>query len=224
MSNKAEMVVLEPEGSKSDMQGLQQKSEEFSSTEEIIEYATRTNKEFEKIFNGKYSNKKYSTPKDAEKALIKCVISYTQNCEWILEILNRSSLKRTKWNEDLYLQDLVHETLVLKENEPIKQTKSDSKQDVDPDIDEDVDLDERGFSQDILDQAEAEAMRILATGDPIEYTLDTVEDMHVGDRNTQEGIGLSISSQSCSNTDGIQTTVQGRSGTGKSNALKSHMR
>jgi hypothetical protein len=191
MSNEVENVVFEPEGFKSDMQVIQQKSEEFSSTEEIIDYATRTNKEFEKIFNGKYNNKKYSTPKDAEKALIRCVISYTKNCEWILEILNKSSLKRTKWNEDSYLKDLVHEMLVLKVNKPLKQTKSDSKQEVDPDINEDVDLDERGFSQEVLDQAEAEALNILETGDPIEYVLDTVEDMHVGDRNTQEGIALS---------------------------------
>jgi hypothetical protein len=222
LSNEVENVVFEPEDTKSEMQELQQKSEEFSSIEEIIEYATRTNKEFEKIFKGKYSNKKYSTPKDAEKALIRCVISYTENCEWILEILNKSALKRTRWNEDSYLKDLVHEILVLKDNEPMRQTKTDTKQDIDQDINEDVDFDERGFSQDILDQAEAEALKILETSDPIEYILDTAAEMHVGDKNTQEGMWISIADQSCVNTDGIQLSIHGRSGTGKSDVVKKH--
>ena len=51
-----------------------QKSEEFSSIEEIIEYATRNNKNFKNLFTGKYNNEKYPTPKDAEKALIRCLI------------------------------------------------------------------------------------------------------------------------------------------------------
>lgn len=198
-----------------------QKSEEFSSIEEVIEYATLNNKEFKNFFKGKYNSKNYSTPRDREKALIKCLLSYTQNQEWILEILNKSTLKRAKWNEDSYLQNLVDE--VLKDNESAKQTNSGENQDVNQDINEDVDLDERRFSKDILDQAEEEALRILATGDPIDYILETVGKMHVGDKNTQEGICVSIAGQSCSNTDGIQISINGKSGTGKSNAVKKHL-
>ncbi len=233
MSNEAENVVYEPVGSEEleskniltdkypdpDMQ----KSEEFNSIEEIIEYATRNNKNFKNLFSGKCNNKEYSTPKDAEKALIKCLILYTQNQEWILEILNKSTLKRAKWDEDSYLLNLVYEVLVLKDNEPAKQTKSEGKQDVNQDINEDVDLDERGFSKEILDQVEAEALWVLAIGDPIDYILTTVEKMHVGDKNTQEGICISIAGQSCSNTDGIQISINGKSGTGKSNAVKKHL-
>ena len=219
MSNKDDTVVPDFEGSNPEMQ----KSEEFSSIEELIEYATQNNKNFKNLFSGKYKHEKYPTPKDAEKALIRCLISYTQSYEWILEILNKSTLKRTKWNEESYLQDLVNEVLFLKDNEPVKQNKPDVKQDVDQDVNEDVDLDERGFSQDTLDQAEDEALSILAAGDPIEYILKTVEKMHVGDKNTQEGICISIGGQSCSNTDGIQISINGKSGTGKSNAVKKHL-
>jgi hypothetical protein len=233
MIDKVEMAVPEPDSSKElEIKNVctdkvlnpdMQKSEEFSSIEEIIEYATLNNKDFKSLFNGKYNGKKYSTPKDAEKALIRCLVSYTQNKGWILEILNKSTLKRTKWNEDSYLQDLVNEVLVLKDKGPVKQTKSDAKPDVDQDINEDIDLDERGFSQETLDQAEAEAQRILATGDPIVSILETVEKMHVGDKNTQEGICISIEGQSCTNTDGIQISINGKSGTGKSDALKKHL-
>lgn len=233
MSNEVEYLVHEPEDSeKLEMKNIwkddvpdsdEQKSEEFSSIEEIIGYATRNNKNFKNLFTGKWSVKDYSTPRDAEKALIKCLMLYTQNQKWILEILNKSTLKRTKWNEDSYLQNLVHEVLVLEDSGPAKQTKSGADQDVNQDINEDVDLDERRFSDETLARAEAEALRILSTGDPINYILSTVEKMHIGDKNTQEGICISIAGQSCSNTDGIQISINGKSGTGKSNAVKKHL-
>ncbi|KKG51865.1 sigma-70 RNA polymerase sigma factor region 4 domain-containing protein [Methanosarcina mazei] len=232
MASEVEKVVYEPEGFE-ELENKNfwvdcapeldtQKCEEFSSIEEVIEYSTRNNKIFKSIFNGKYNNSKYPTPRDAEKALIECLVLYTQNQDWILEILNKSTLKRTKWDENSYLQNLVHEVLSLKDDHPVKQTKLEGNQDVNQDINEDVDLDELGFPEETLDQAETKALRILATGDPIDYVLETVEEMHVGDKNMQEGIGISIASQSCSNTDGIQISVNGKSGTGKSDAMKKH--
>lgn len=197
--------------------------EEFSSIDDIIDYARRTNKVFKTLYDGSVNHNKYPTPKDAEKELILRITAYTQDPAQIQAILRNSKIFRDAWNTGSYLPDLINEVLTLKENEPVKQNKTDSKPETDKDIDEDIDYDEQGFTQEELDEAEAEALRILENGDPINYILDTVIEIHVGDEKTQEGLALSISSQSCLNTEGIQISINGKSGTGKSSAVGSHV-
>ena len=48
--------------------------EEFSSVDEITDYAKKTNKLFKALYNGNVNQNKYPTPKDAEKALIVSVL------------------------------------------------------------------------------------------------------------------------------------------------------
>jgi hypothetical protein len=158
-----EIKIVEYEQPDTQRAGSQQ-VEDFFSIEKIIDYATRTNVTFKKLFNGKVSNKKYPMPKDAEKALINCLTPYTQNPERIEAILRKSKIFRDTWNTGSYLQDLINEVLVLKSNISVTQNNTDKKQAVDQDIDEDIDYDEAGFSQEELDEAESEALRILATG------------------------------------------------------------
>lgn len=87
----------------------------------------------------------------------------------------------------------------------------------------DVDLDEIGIPQEEREAARLKAIEILEKGDPIEYIRKTIEEHHVGDEKTEECICVSIAGQSCLNTDGLQTAVNGDSGSGKSHLMKIHL-
>ncbi|MCQ1534985.1 hypothetical protein FTO70_04635 [Methanosarcina sp. KYL-1] len=87
----------------------------------------------------------------------------------------------------------------------------------------DVDHDEADQTEEAIKAAEEEARRILAEGDPVEYILNVIRGRHTGDENTQEGIAVSIAGQSCENTAGLQISVNGESGSGKSHGLKAHL-
>lgn len=82
--------------------------------------------------------------------------------------------------------------------------------------------DEEGKAKQEIIEAEKKAREIMEKGDPVQYILDTVNAMHTGDEKTQEGIAVSIAGQSCLNTAGIQVSVNGESGSGKSHGVKSH--
>ncbi len=86
-----------------------------------------------------------------------------------------------------------------------------------------MDFDEEDLSPELLKQAEEETDRILAEGDPVEYILTTIQKKHTGDEKTQEAIAISIACQSCLNTGGLQISVNGESGSGKSHGLKTHL-
>ena len=75
----------------------------------------------------------------------------------------------------------------------------------------------------LIQQAEEEADRVLREGDPIDYILNTIAKKHVGDRDTQEAICVSIACQCCLNTAGLQISVNGTSGSGKSHGIKTHL-
>ena len=95
-----------------------------------------------------------------------------------------------------------------------------------PFIEEDpfnVDIDELDQPEEAIRAAEEDAKNILSEGDPINYILETVGKKHTGDEKTQEGIAVSIAGQSCANTAGLQISVNGDSGSGKSHSLKSHL-
>ncbi len=86
-----------------------------------------------------------------------------------------------------------------------------------------IDFDEMDLSPELIQQAEEEADRILREGDPIDYILNTIAKKHVGDRDTQEAICISIACQCCLNTAGLQISVNGTSGSGKSHGIKTHL-
>ncbi len=96
-----------------------------------------------------------------------------------------------------------------------------------PDVQKDnplnIDYDEMDLSPELVQQAEEEAGRILREGDPIAYILNTIAKKHVGDRDTQEAICASIACQCCLNTAGLQISVNGISGSGKSHGIKTHL-
>ncbi len=85
------------------------------------------------------------------------------------------------------------------------------------------DLDEIDIPYEEKEAARLRAIEILKTGDPIGYIRETIEEHHVGDEKTEECICVSIAGQSCLNTDGIQTAVNGESGSGKSHLMKIHL-
>jgi len=82
--------------------------------------------------------------------------------------------------------------------------------------------DEEEIQESEIREAEKEAIEIMKNGDPMKYILDTVNGIHTGDERTQEGIAVSLAGQSCLNTAGIQVSVNGESGSGKSHGVKSH--
>lgn len=87
----------------------------------------------------------------------------------------------------------------------------------------DIDIDEKGIDPELIKKAEKTADKILRKGKPIKYILKTVEKKHIGDTKTEEAICISIAGQSCTNTAGIHITVNGESGSGKSDGFKKHM-
>jgi hypothetical protein len=88
---------------------------------------------------------------------------------------------------------------------------------------DDIDYDELGISPDLISKAEKMADKILANGNPIKYIMKTVAKRHTGDVDTEEALCISIAGQSCLNTDGMQISVSGPSGSGKSHGLKTHL-
>jgi hypothetical protein len=86
-----------------------------------------------------------------------------------------------------------------------------------------IDYDEMDLSPELIQQAEEEADRILREGDPIDYILNTIAKKHVGDQDTQEAICVSIACQCCLNTAGLQISVNGVFGSGKSHGIKTHL-
>lgn len=64
------------------------------------------------------------------------------------------------------------------------------------------------------------AIDILKNGDPIKYLLDTFLSIHKGDSETATVLLISIATQSILNSEGIQPTLSGESGKGKSHVCK----
>lgn len=61
---------------------------------------------------------------------------------------------------------------------------------------------------------------ILLNGNPVKYLLDTFSMMHKGDYNTAMVLLVAIATQSILNSDGIQPSLSGESGKGKSHVCK----
>jgi len=64
------------------------------------------------------------------------------------------------------------------------------------------------------------AIEILKFGNPREFLLNTFKTLHIGDNDTAEGIIIGTMNQSIANSKGIQSSVHGESGYGKSHAAR----
>jgi hypothetical protein len=92
-------------------------------------------------------------------------------------------------------------------------------------IEEEIpDLDEINVSTEMRESATRKAKDIMKSGNPIEFIAGVVRQYHIGDDNTEEGLSVSIASQSCLNSSGIQIALNGESGSGKSHIVKTHLR
>ena len=86
------------------------------------------------------------------------------------------------------------------------------------------DLDEIDVSAEMRESATRRAKEIMKSGNPIKFINDVVKQYHIGDHWTEEGLCVSIASQSCLNSSGIQISSNGESGSGKSHLMKVHIR
>jgi len=195
-------------------------------TYKLIEVVTR---EIEKnkpeyLYNKCLEEMKSLVPKEDESAKI----------EQVKEFITCSDL--TKLNEDEALEIILRickhfnlrtkwENVLLKLYRRLKDntTKKNSVEQKKEPENENTDADEIGISEEEKEAAKIKAISILKTGDPIGYIRETIEEHHVGDEKTEECICVSIAGQSCLNTDGIQTAVNGDSGSGKSHLMKIHL-
>jgi len=66
----------------------------------------------------------------------------------------------------------------------------------------------------------SKALKILRTGDPVEYILGVYSRLHVGDIEIGKVLLLSIANQSVLNSEGLQPKLSGASGKGKTHAAK----
>lgn len=77
-------------------------------------------------------------------------------------------------------------------------------------------------SNKLFDEREVklEARKIMKTGNPIVYILDTFNHIHIGDRRTGEVLALSVGSTCIENCAGLHPKLSGESGKGKSHSCK----
>lgn len=156
----------------------------------------------------------------AFRVFISSELRLMRNDEWEI-FVNNEVLKafRLKAKDVKSIINEVRKERGIKQLDVDKQTKG-QKEETKNDK---MDLDEIDTPNEKKEVSRLKAIDILKNGDPIEYIRETIEEHHVGDENTEECICVSIAGQSCLNTDGIQTTVNGDSGSGKSHLMKMHM-
>ncbi len=87
-----------------------------------------------------------------------------------------------------------------------------------------IESDEQHFTNEELQRAKEKAVQILENSNPMEYLIETVQKLHIGDNKVIEGIILAIANQSCSNTSGLQIALSGVSGDGKTHVCKSALK
>lgn len=80
-----------------------------------------------------------------------------------------------------------------------------------------VDKINKGFDE---DEVKNDARRILKTGSPVTYILDTFNQIHIGDRQTGEVLALSFGTSCIENCAGLHPKISGESGKGKSHSCK----
>jgi len=209
------------------------------SDSEILEIAGRARNagDFNALYNGDFS--RYDSQSEGDAALCGMIAFYTQDSGQIDRIFSGSGLYRAKWDRADYKDRTIKgalkrvtatynpdKTKRANREEPPQKGRKQPRQDNPVGMEKDpfsVDVDELDQPEEVIRAAEEEARRILAEGDPIRYILETIRKKHTGDERTQEGIAVSIAGQSCLNTSGLQISVNGESGSGKSHGLKSHL-
>jgi hypothetical protein len=115
----------------------------------------------------------------------------------------------------------IAKALSSKKKNVIEQLKEQGKEEAKKE--RETDRDEAGISEERQNAAKDKAIEILSAGNPVRFILDTVKKTHVGDEPLEEACCLSIASQSCTNTDGIQIGSNGDPGSGKSHGMKAHL-
>ena len=68
------------------------------------------------------------------------------------------------------------------------------------------------------------AIDILENGDPVEFILKTHQKMHVGDKDLAKMLLLSIGCQSVRNSEGLQMSISGEMGKGKTHCCRAMLR
>jgi hypothetical protein len=86
-----------------------------------------------------------------------------------------------------------------------------------------TDYDEDGISTERQTAAKEKALDIMKNGDPLDTILKNIAYDHIGDEKFQELFCVAVASQSCINTAGIQPSLHGSAGSGKSHAVKVHL-
>ena len=76
------------------------------------------------------------------------------------------------------------------------------------------------IDDEIKERARDKANKIMESGNPIKEVVKVIQEIHVGDGKLSESMCLGLASQSCLNTQGIQTSTVGVSGGGKSHNVK----
>jgi hypothetical protein len=71
-----------------------------------------------------------------------------------------------------------------------------------------------------VDQFKDRALEICAVDGPREFILNTFKTLHIGDNDTAEGLLIGTMNQSIGNSKGLQSSVHGESGYGKSHAAR----
>lgn len=176
---------------------------------------------FKQLYAGKWETL-HKSQSEADLHLCSIFAFYTKDHDQITRLFKGSGLYREKWDREDYRTKTINEAVSgIKEGYTgEKKGNGNQNNDLSP---LDTDFDELSISEDAIKAAEADAKRILTQGDPIGYILNTIKTKHTGDENTQEGIAVSIAGQSCLNTSGLQISVNGESGSGKSHGLKTHL-
>jgi energy-coupling factor transporter ATP-binding protein EcfA2 len=134
----------------------------------------------------------------ADLALCDLIAFWTQDVQQIYRVFERSALMRSKWNRRDYAMRTIEKSLEQLSNETTPETDAGVV---------DMDIYER-------------ALDIHKNGDPVKFILDTFNTLHIGDRAPATGILCGFGCQCCTNTKGLQPSVFGESGYGKSQLVK----
>lgn len=82
-----------------------------------------------------------------------------------------------------------------------------------------IEQDETPITDEAKHNAKKRCQEIMETGNPMEFIKKTISHIHPGDDDLKDGILLGIASQSCRNTQGIQPSFRGMTGSGKTHLV-----
>jgi len=184
---------------------------EFSD-DEIIEHCTKAanGAKFRNLFVFGDTTPYGGDDSKADLALCNLIAFFTHDADQIERIFDVSKLgERHKWRARA---DYRHLTIEQALNRPPLNvaTKNNGCVNTKQEID----------NQERDDAIYQRALEIHKTGDPVNFILNTCETIHIGDRAPSAGILCGFACQAITNTKGLQPSVYGESGFGKSQLAK----